>query len=136
MRHLSPGSPDAYLSIASAQLLDNRLDAATIALVQALLLDNSRQETIRLLVDIYRQTDQQGCAIVFSAGEPKLNVDCAQVRNDICRAYGGLAEVFVAAKQLGLAREIRDTAVREYRCNKAAFDRLLPAPKINLDLAP
>ncbi len=100
------------------------------------LIIHARKRSGCWLISIAKPTSKGVPLCFLPAGEPKLNVDCAQVRNDICRAYGGLAEVFVAAKQLGLAREIRDTAVREYRCNKAAFDRLLPAPKINLDLAP
>jgi len=129
MRHLAPTNPDAYLSMASACLSAGRLEPAAILLLQTLLLDNSRQETLRLLVDLYRQFDREGCAVVFTQGQPRLNVDCQLVANHMCAAYLGLVQVFVNAKQMQLAQETKKNALQNYRCNPQSFDELLkPGP--------
>ncbi len=126
MRHLSPTNPDAYISIASAQLSLGQLEEASISLLQTLLLDNTRQETLRLLVDLYRQIDREGCAVVLTQGQPRLNVDCRLVANHMCAAYLGLVETFVKAKQYRLAEETRTNALNQYRCKPEPFDQFLP----------
>lgn len=125
MRHLAFANPDAYLSIASVQLSLGRLEEAAISLIQTLLLDNSRQESLRLLADLYRQIDREGCAVVLAQGQPRLNVDCRIVARHMCEAYRGLVDVFVKAKQYGLARDTRNTAVQQYKCDPKPFDELL-----------
>ncbi len=91
---------------------------------------------MRLLVDLYRQIDREGCAVAFAAGEAKLNVDCALVRTHMCIAYAGLVEVLAKAKQFQVAEETRNTAVQKYRCNPAVFDELIPPPQVTIGLAP
>ena len=125
MRHLSPTNPDAYISIASAQLSLGKLEDAAISLLQTLLLDNSRQETLRLLVDLYRQIDREGCAVVLTQGQPRLNVDCRIVANQMCMAYFGLVDVFIKAKQYTLAEDTRNNALKQYKCKPEPFDQLL-----------
>jgi tetratricopeptide (TPR) repeat protein len=125
MRHLAPTNPDAYLSMASAQLSAGRLENAAVLLLQTLLLDNSRQETLRLLVDLYRQVDRDGCAVVFDQGQPRLNLDCQVVANHMCAAYLGLVQVFVEAKQWKLAEETKKNALLNSRCKPEPFDAVL-----------
>ena len=128
MRHLAPTNPDAYLSIASVFVTAGRAEDAAIVLLQALLLDSNRQEALRLLTEIYRQIDREGCSIIFTPGQsvPKLNADCALVRNHICIAYSGLVQVFVETKQLALARQTRDNALKSYSCGRELFEKSLP----------
>jgi hypothetical protein len=57
---------------------------------------------------------------------PKLNADCALVRNHICIAYSGLVQVFVETKQLALARQTRDNALKSYSCGRELFEKSLP----------
>ena len=127
MRHLAPTNPDAYLSLASVYIAAGKTEEAAISLLQALLLDSNRQEALRLLVDLYRQVDREGCSVVFAAGQtqPKLNADCALVRNHICTAYYGLIEVFLNAKQWALAQQTKDNALKNYSCPPEPFEKLL-----------
>ena len=126
MRHLAPTNPDAYLSLASVFISAGRLEEAAICLLQALLLDSNRQEAMRLVSDIYRQLDRDGCAVFYDQSQPRLNADCAIVRNHICAAYYGLTQVLQAARQFALARQTKKAALTTYNCPREAFDQLLP----------
>jgi tetratricopeptide (TPR) repeat protein len=124
MRHLSPTNPDSYLSIASALLAMGRIEDTAITLLQALLIDSNRQEALRLVIDIYRQVDREGCAVVFSQNQPRLNADCALVRNHICTAYAGLAQVFIETRQPTLAQQTIENAIASYRCAPETFQNV------------
>jgi len=133
MRHLAPGNADAYLSIASVQVARNQLDDAAVTLLQTLLLDNNRQEALRLLAEIYRQIDREGCAIIqnqpgnpLAQGPPRVNANCAIVQRHICSAYYGLVQVFVEAKQFALAAATKQSALTTYKCAPGPFQQLLP----------
>ena len=97
-----------------------------ISLLQALLLDSNRSEALRLLVDIYRQIDKEGCSVVMNQGQSRLNSDCAIVHNHICSAYYGLIQVFLETKQYGLAQQTRQNAVQTYHCPPETFRQLFP----------
>jgi tetratricopeptide (TPR) repeat protein len=130
MRHLSPTNPDAYLSIASVYLATGHAEEAGISLLQALLLDGSRTQALRLLADIYRQIDKEGCAVIMSQGEPRLNLDCAIVRNHICSAYYGLIQAFLETNDQELHRkagEAVQNALNNYHCPPDAFKKLIPS---------
>ncbi len=130
MRHLSPTNPDAYLSIASVYLATGHAEEAGISLLQALLLDGSRTQALRLLADIYRQIDKEGCAVIMSQGEPRLNLDCAIVRSHICSAYYGLIQAFLETNDQELHRkagEAVQNALNNYHCPPDAFKKLIPS---------
>ena len=131
MQHLSPTNPDGYLSIASVYITTGKNEDAAVTLLEALLLDSNRQEALRLLVEIYRQIDKDGCAVIFSPSHPvpQLNADCALVKSHICRAYAGLSQIFTQAKQPALAASTRDNAIKNYKCPPELFD-VLAAPLI------
>jgi len=124
MCHLAPANPDSYQSVASAYIAAGRNEEAAITLLEALLLDGGRQEALRYLVEIYRQIDRDGCAIIFAPGHPvaQLNADCALVKAHICRAYAGLNRIFLDAKQMALAQQTRDNGINTYKCAAALFD--------------
>ncbi|MGD1019669.1 MAG: DUF1736 domain-containing protein [Verrucomicrobiia bacterium] len=129
MCHLAPTNPDSYLSIASVYLATGHAEEAAVSLLQALLLDGSRTQALRLLAEIYRQIDREGCAVVTNQGEPRLNQDCAIVRNHICSAYYGLIQLFLESKDPDLrqkAIEAEQNAVRSYHCPPDAFKKLFP----------
>jgi len=126
MRHLAPTNPDSYLSIASVYLSSGQSEEAVTALLQALLLDSGRVEALRLLVDVYRQIDREGCAVVFAQGQPRLNADCTIVRNNICAAYHGLTQVFLETRQYALALQTKLNALQNYRCPPEPFNQLIP----------
>ncbi len=126
MRHLAPTNPDAYLSIASVYLSSGHLEEASVSLLQALLLDSNRSEALRLLTDIYRQVDHEGCAVIMNQGVPRLNSDCAIVHNHICSAYYGLIQVFLETKQFDLAKQTEQNALNGYHCPPEPFRKLFP----------
>ncbi len=128
MRHLSPGNPDAYMSIASVYIAAGKSEDAAIALLQALLLDSNRHDALDTLVSLYRQIDREGCSVVFQPGQqaPKLNADCPLVRSHICMAYYGLVQVFLDAKQYESAEQTKQAALRNYPCSPEQFQKLFP----------
>jgi tetratricopeptide (TPR) repeat protein len=139
MRHLAPINPDAYLSLASVHLATGHADEAGIALMQALLLDGSRTQALQLLANIDRQIDRQGCAVITSQGDTRLNLDCAFVRSQICSAYYGLMQVFMDSKDMGLhqrAVEAEQTAVQNYHCPAEAFKKLFPDQPLSMSSNP
>jgi protein O-mannosyl-transferase len=136
MRHLAPTNPDAYLSIASVYLSSGHLEEASVSLLQALLLDSNRAEALRLLVNIYRQIDHEGCSIIMDKGQPRLNSDCAFVHNHICTAYNGLVQVFLETKQYDLARQAKHTVLSTYHCSPEPFDQLIPDQPSTVSLKP
>lgn len=126
MRHLSPLNADAYLSIASVFLAANDLNQAAVPLIQALLLDNTRQEALRYLVEVYKQIDKQGCAVDRSFAQAKLDISCPIVKQHMCTAHLGLVEVLVAAKQFEFAAQTKQSAIQMYQCPRGQFDQLIP----------
>ena len=128
MRHLAPTNPDAYLSLASVFIHAGRAEEAAIVLLQTLLLDSNRQQALNLLTEIYRQIDRDNCAVTVdpSTSAPRLNADCPLVRKHICLAYAGLTQVFAETKQLALARQTRDNAIKSYACDRELFEKILP----------
>ena len=139
MRHLAPTNPDSYLSIASVYLATGHAEEAGVSLLQTLLLDGSRTQALRLLTDIYRQIDKEGCAVVMNQGEPRLNQDCAVVHNHICSAYYGLIQVFLETNDRDLHQKAIDAeqnAVRNYHCSPDAFKKLLPDRPSTVSLTP
>ena len=92
-----------------------------------MLLDGSRTQALRLLADIYRQIDKEGCAVIMNQGEPRLNLDCAIVRTHICLAYYGLIRVFLETKDPELhqkAVQAEQNAEHNYRCSPDDFHKL------------
>ncbi|MCX7887235.1 MAG: DUF1736 domain-containing protein [Verrucomicrobiae bacterium] len=140
MRHLSPANPDAYVSLASVAIAENKLEEAAVCLLQALLLDNTRKDALRTIVSIYSRIDREGTAVIFGSdphSQPRLNPNNTLVKNHICAACLGLVETFIASKQYELAQSTRLGAINVYQCPPAAFDRLIatipPSKRTNPD---
>jgi tetratricopeptide (TPR) repeat protein len=135
MRHLSPTNPDAYISLATVAIAQGKLEDAAILLLQTLLLDNNRQESLRTLINVYRQIDREGNALVVGPGsqsQPRLNADSTLVRSHLCAAYAGLVQTLIEAKQYELAQNTRQSAIKAYNCPPAPFEKLIatiPASK-------
>jgi len=129
MRHLAATNPDSYLSIASVYLATGHAQEGAVTLLEALLLDPNRTQALRLLTEIYRQIDKEGCALITNGGgEPRLNLNCTIVHNHICSAYYGLMQAFLETKDVDLHRkaaEAADNAVHNYNCPPDIFKKLL-----------
>lgn len=130
MRHLSPANPDACISLASVAIAQNKLDEAAVFLLETLLLDNSRQEALRTLINVYRQIDREGNALVSPPGaqvQPRLNAESTLVRKHLCAAYLDLVQVFIGAKQYELAQTTRLNALKTCNCPPGPFDQAIAA---------
>ena len=128
LRHLAPTNSDAYANIGSIYMLTGHTRDAVLALLQAAILDGNRTDVRRMLVDLYRRIDTQGCAVIPAAGKalPRINAACPPVHNDICSAHHGLVRVFLDAKQYGLAREAEALASSSYGCEEERPSRASP----------
>src|SRR5262249_53238736 len=122
--------------IASVYLATGHAEAGAISLLEALLLDSNRSEALRLLVDIYRQIDHDGCSVIPSQGPPRLNSDCAIVHSHICSAYYGLVQVFLETKSFDLAKQTKQNALQNYHCPPEPFQQLMPDQPVTLNLKP
>jgi hypothetical protein len=71
-----------------------------------------------------------------SQSQPKLNADCPLVRQHICIAHLGLVEVFVQAKQLALAIQTRNSALKSYNCDPEPFRQFLPNTPLPIPTPP
>lgn len=116
MRQLAPANADAYLGLATVYLGMRQFEQAAIPLLQARVLDESRSEALTQLVEVYRQIDREGCSIEFSHAQPQLNLNCAMVRDHICRAYAGLVQALQAAQQSALAQKYQAQALKAADC--------------------
>jgi tetratricopeptide (TPR) repeat protein len=116
LQRLAPANPDAYLAMASTYRATGQLDAASVALLQVLLLDGTRTDALRQVADIYRQIDREGCALAAAPTGLAVNPECPIVRRHTCSALAGLARAFAQAKQYTRADEAAVTALRTYGC--------------------
>jgi tetratricopeptide (TPR) repeat protein len=130
-RHLDPGALASYINLASAYVKLNEIDAAAVTYLQAILLDPSCQPAWSTLIQIYRLTDPQDCAIRVVNGQQKLNADCPIVSRQLCAAYHGLVETFLQAKQFEPAKNFRNNAVSEARCPPEPLDQLLSQARVS-----
>jgi hypothetical protein len=87
-----------------------------MALVEALAVDSSRMRLMPKLVELYSEIDPGGCAVSREGGGAGLNVDCALVHGDICRASRNVAATYVRTWQHAQAAAIRRTAIQELGC--------------------
>lgn len=81
---------------------------ATLALLEGLAVEPTHTTLIPRIAKLYQQTDPGGCAVVSSGKLVGLNMECPQVRNDICVAS---REAIAALVHLG-RRDEAATAAR------------------------
>jgi tetratricopeptide (TPR) repeat protein len=109
-RRLRPEDPQAYSRLADAYLGLSDPERAAICLIQLLAFRSSPQDQQKL-VEVYRRSDS-GCAL-----SPRgLNLDCPQVKRDICAAYDGLSRIFLDAHRPEKAAELRAVAKGRFGC--------------------
>jgi hypothetical protein len=126
MSRLTPSNPDAYLGIANVHVTTGAFDEAAVALLQVLLLDNARVEASAALGGVYSQIDAAGCAVREADGQSQLDFQCPIVHDHLCRAFLGLAETFVAAKQSSVSMQSAETAITQHGCASEPFQRFVP----------
>ena len=94
-------------------------DQAILDTLQAVIVDRSLQEAWPRLFALYRKSDPNNCAFTLAENQYRFNDSCPILRQDICRAYGLLADTFAASHRLDTARQLRADAERNYGCATA-----------------
>ncbi len=108
--------PDLLEELAAEYRAAGDARKAAMALVEALAVDSSRMRLMSKLVELYSEIDPGGCAVSREGGSAGLNVDCALVHGDICRASRNVAATYVRTWQHAQAAAIRRTAIQELGC--------------------
>jgi tetratricopeptide (TPR) repeat protein len=127
MRHLEPVDADAYVGLATCYAGENRAEAESIALLQALLLDGKRTELWSALAHSLAAVNNSGTPALTSGpgGKLQIHIEIPEVRSILCSAYQGLVRTFLLAKRPQIAHEFRRAAMTEWNFSGDLFDGLV-----------
>jgi tetratricopeptide (TPR) repeat protein len=89
---------------------------AAIVLIEGLLVDNSYTRLASELVELYRQTDPGGCAVLNTGSALSLNPACPPVHDQVCTAFGNVKQLYLRMGQEPMAVSTGQRAVREAGC--------------------
>jgi len=67
---------------------------ASIALIEGLLVDKSNGKLASELVQLYRQSDPAGCAVLSAGGAFSLNLECPLVHDHVCAAVRNVKQLY------------------------------------------
>jgi tetratricopeptide (TPR) repeat protein len=104
-RELDPGMPEMYDALSSAYRDTGNLEWAAIAMDQKALVLGLNPPTVAALKALY---GDNSCAI---QGD-QLNLGCARVLSDMCKAWADLSAVFHAARLPEQSRAFQEAAVQ------------------------
>jgi len=110
--YLNPSNADFFELMSDARKAQHDYAGAAVALLGGLVIDPGRQVLAAKLADVYRGMPDAGCAV----GQNGLNLDCPQVRANLCEATNKVRELYARRGQTGDAEKIRMTAVRSFGC--------------------
>ena len=116
MRHLAPNSADAHYGLGRAYATAGRWADTPVPILQAIALDNRRENAWKLLFEAYNQIDPHGCAVTKTGERPSLNRQCPMVHGHLCAAYADLAAMYRGARQDALAAQLDAAARQTYGC--------------------
>ena len=122
---LRPRDPQNYKNVGSAYLALGDKRQAAVALIAGFLINPHNTEFWALLEDVYRQIDPKGCAFQKKEDQPRLDMACPLVREQVCLAYQSLALLSLEIKQDSTADELKTAAVG-LGCPAAPFQKILP----------
>jgi len=94
---------------------------AAVALMEALVYDPSWSRFASLLVDLYRRTEPQSCAVRELAGQTSLNVECPLVHEELCAAARNVELLYAGRGEMDKAGGTANSAIRELGCPAAMF---------------
>ena len=120
--HLHPRNADAYRQIAYIFLEQNKPDDAAAALIEGSLIVPDPGLT-KDLIELYRKgLDPQGCAMVHG----QINPGCAIVRKHFCAAAKDVIEAQLESGHPDLARQQKQSFLKDYGCASETIDKLSP----------
>jgi len=89
---------------------------AAITLMEGLGVDSAHTQFASELVDLYRRTEPQSCAIRNESGSVSLNLDCPLVHGQLCTASRNVALLYRQMNQEPLAAATARSAIRDLGC--------------------
>jgi tetratricopeptide (TPR) repeat protein len=106
--------PDPKYSAEIAKVYRSQGDwhNAAIALMEGLWLDPNQSAFASELMDLYRSSDPQSCAIADSS----INMSCPEVRDSFCDAARNVVSLHLAAHRSSEAAKTRSSATGEFGC--------------------
>jgi tetratricopeptide (TPR) repeat protein len=95
---------------------------AAIALMEGLTMDSDDQgRLVTRVMELYRQTAPESCALTGSGAAARVNFDCPLVHNQLCTAGRNVAMRYVRLQRKDEALAIATSAVRSLGCPAEMF---------------
>lgn len=120
----APANREVYLRTALAYAAAEKTAEGTVACVQALILNESR-EPFEILAQLYKGKSDQSCALRSSTDTVYVDIGCEVLQSYLPAAYRGLMENFLAAGDRRSAERVKDDAVSKFGIAPEFFDQLL-----------
>ena len=115
-------SPQFFEDMSATWRAMGNPDQAAIALMEGFAMDAHAQGRFTSeLVDLYRSTAPQSCAIAASGGSVNLNVRCPAVHNQLCSAYRNTVSRLGQLHRDADAAATRETAIANLGCPAEVF---------------
>jgi tetratricopeptide (TPR) repeat protein len=105
-----------FVEIAAAESSMGDPHQATIALMQALMLDTTDRRVVPAVLDLYQQMDPHTCAVLHTGNQISLNPQCPAVHDDVCAASRSMAALYNESGQPAKAAETARTATSTLGC--------------------
>jgi tetratricopeptide (TPR) repeat protein len=120
-----PEDPEGYRQIASIFAGQDQIDGAALALMEGGLITSDL--SLRSdLVDLYRKSGAETCALTVGPSGPALNLSCEQVHKPFCAAYVEAVKAAIENGQLDAARKQKQEMLHQYGCPAGALVYVLP----------
>ena len=114
--NLQPGNPIGYDTLAKAYFDHGDYDDAAVAVMTKVLLVGVEDPNVTNgMHEIYSKLADGACAFPESSAG-LINLECARVHSDLCKASVALSDAFIAGRQPDKARESRLRAASQYSC--------------------
>lgn len=103
--------------LSQAWLASEDTNAAGAALIEGLVLDPNAVQLAARLLDFYKKTEPQSCAIKGSA----IDMNCPLVHTEVCTAWRNITKWYAQGGETAQASETAAGAVQQMGCPAAMF---------------
>jgi tetratricopeptide (TPR) repeat protein len=119
-RSLDP-QPAFFEEISQAYRDKGQPEQAVISLFEGLAVDSTQTELASQVVQLYRETASQSCALNRTPDGDALNLNCPQVHSQICAASRNVVQMYTQMRDPDSAAAIFQSAVRSLGCPAGLF---------------